>query len=375
MKFTSNTKPLQDALNLAVVKSNVSKFYKKSGLAKVSADRHNLQINFEAAYVTSEIKIKGSGDEDTTQSRYVDNLLLHDLVSTFESDLTQIEFVDGGLILYSGKSKFNLPQILEETEMDLEKPHQVDPSYPVIDLNKPNWQFIKDHQMFAISMSFIHPVYTRLWVSDKNDVIVGDFDNSLFTHSTKSVLNTTCLLSDTVINLLTSVPEDTKLMKLDQSYLISVATDAYSYLAEVKLQSESDEGVGDYNADIILGTFSVPETDIVKVARAPMLKLLGQSELLAKDANKEVNMSVKGTAIEISDDNVHGSFAATEPATATYDVVFKMTDLKSILSNLDEDVIMMAPTMRDEETGVVGGVVFSTSNMEAVIASVGSDEE
>ena len=375
MKFTANTKPLQDALDLAVVKSNVSKFYKKSGLAKVTADRHNLQINFEAAYVTSEVKIKGSGDEETSEARYVDNLLLHDLVSTFESDLTQIEFVDGGLVLYSGKSKFNLPQILEENEMDLEKPHQVDPSYPVIDLNKPNWQFIKDHQMFAISMSFIHPVYTRLWVSDQNDVIVGVFDNSLFTHSKKSVLGTTCLLSDTVINLLTSVPDSTKLMKLDQSYLINVTTDAYSYLAEVKLQSESDEGVGDYNADIILGTFQVPEGESTKVARGPMLKLLGQSELLSKDANKTINVSVNGQSIEISDSDVHGTFASAEPATATYDVVFKTSDLKSILSNLDEDVVTMAPTMRDEDTGVVGGVVFSTSNMEVVIASVGSDEE
>ena len=375
MKFTVNTKPLQDALSLAVVKSNVSKFYKKSGLAKVTADRHNLQINFEAAYVTSEVKIKGSGDEETSDARYVDNLLLHDLISTFESDLTQIEFVDGGLILYSGKSKFNVPQILQENELDLEKPHPVDPSYPTIDLNKPNWQFIKDHQMFAISMSFIHPVYTRLWVSDKNDVIVGDFDNSLFTHSMKSVLGTTCLLSDTVINLLTSVPETTKLMKLDDSYLINVSTDAYSYLAEVKLQSESDEGVGDYNADIILGTFKVPEGESTKVARGPMLKLLGQSELLSKDANKTINISVNGQNIDISDADVHGTFAATEPATAVYDVVFKTSDLKSILSNLDEDVITMAPTMRDEATGVVGGVVFSTSNMEIVIASVGSDEE
>lgn len=375
MKFTVNTKPLQDALSLAVVKSNVSKFYKKSGLAKVTADRHNLQINFEAAYVTSEVKIKGSGDEETSDVRYVDNLLLHDLISTFESDLTQVEFVEGGLVLYSGKSKFNVPQILQENELDLEKPHAVDPSYPTIDLNKSNWQFIKDHQMFAISMSFIHPVYTRLWVSDQNDVIVGDFDNSLFTHSKKSVLGTTCLLSDTVINLLTSVPETTKLMKLDQSYLINVSADAYSYLAEVKLQNESDEGVGDYNADIILGTFQVPEGESTKVARGPMLKLLGQSELLSKDANKTINVSVNGQNIDISDADVHGTFAAAEPATAVYDVVFKTSDLKSILSNLDEDIVTMAPTMRDEDTGVVGGVVFSTANMEIVIASVGSDEE
>lgn len=374
MKFTSNTKPLQDALNLAVVKSNVSKFYKKSGLAKVTADRHNLQINFEAAYVTSEVKIKGSGDEDTSEVRFVDNLLLHDLISTFDSDITQIEFVQGGLILYSGKSKFNVPQIIEEVDIDLDKPHAVDPNLPVIDLNKPNWQFIKDHQMFAISVSFIHPVYTRLWVSDKNDVIVGDFDNSLFTHSNKSVLGTTCLLSDTVINLLTSVPEDTKLMKLENSYLISVSTDAYSYLAEVHLQSESDEGVGDYNADIILGTFNVPEGKSTKISKAPILKLLSQSELLSKDSNKTINVSVNGSNIDISDVDVHGSFAAAEPATASYNVVFKTSDLKSVLSNIDEDIISIAPTMVDEESGVVGGVVFSTANMEVVLASVGDEE-
>lgn len=370
MKFTSNTKPLQDALNLAVVKSNVSKYYKKSGLAKVTADRHNLQINFEAAYVTSEIKVKGSGDEDSSESRFVDNVLLHDLISTFDSDITQIEFVPGGLVLYSGKSKFNVPQSLEDADLDLMKPHEIDGSYPVVDLNKANWQFIKDHQMFAISMSFIHPVYTRLWLNSNNDVIVGDFDNSLFTHSKKSTLNTDCLLSDTVINLLTSVPEDTKLIKLDRSYLISVNTDAYSYLAEVSLQSESDPDVGNYNADIILGAFSVPEGQSTKFSKAPILKLLSQSELLSKDANKTLEISVNGSTMVIRDNDVNGSFASTEPGSATYKVRLKTSDFKDILSNLDEDIISMAPTLQDDATGVVGGVVFSTSSMEAAVASV-----
>ena len=71
------------------------------------------------------------------------------------------------------------------------------------------------------------------------------------------------------------------------------------------------------------------------------------------------------------DKNVDGDIPLSSPAPAAYNVKFKTTNLKSVISNIDADDIMISPMYQDTEEGeVVVGVCIWTDNMEVVIGGV-----
>lgn len=366
MNFNVSTKPLTDALNLGVVNQNVSKFYQKSCLAQITASRRDLKINLEAANVLSELHLKGSGDADETVTIFVDCLLLKQLVSTFEASVTTFEFTEGGLILHSGKSKFTLPKMLDGSELELTAPNTSEEGTgAAITIDQADWKFIKDHQMYAIAMSFIHPVYTRVWLGESGDVLVGDFDNSLFTHSKKSKLGNTCLLSDTIINLFNTLPEGAKLRSLGSSYIVTVTTDGFDYISEFKPIYESDEGVGSYNSDIILDMMNHGDAG-VKVNTAAINKFLNQAALLSTNTEDTIKFIVSDGNVSLVDNNVDCKLPV-EGDVESFSVEFKTSLLKSVISNFDEEVVSVAP-MKQEDT--VAGILIWSKNMTAVLASI-----
>lgn len=368
MKFTTNVKPLKDALDLGVISQNISKFYQKSCLAKITATKNSLKINLEAAYIVTELRLHGSGNEDVTVSKFVDCSVLKDLVGTLTDALVEIEFIDGGIILHSGKSNLTLPQLVEGDELDLTAPSAIDSSASVVDLNKNDWKFVSDHQMFAIAMSFIHPVYTKVWIGENGDILVGDFDNSIFTHSKKNKLNSTCLLSDTIINLFNTLPEGSKLIKLDNSYIVNVKTDAYEYISEFTPQHEEDEGVGEYHSEIILPMLVSESSDAVKANIATINRYLNQSALLSGKSEDVITVTIENNEITLKDNNIDCSLQVEGTVSEKYDLSFKTALLKTLLNNLDEETVVVQPNKQDD--GTVVGLTFKTSNMEATIASV-----
>ena len=367
MQFQVSTKPLTDALNLGVVNQNVSKFYQKSCLAQVTASRRELKINLEAANVLTEVHLKGSGDSDETVTLFVDCLLLKQLVSTFEASVTTFEFTEGGLILHSGKSKFTLPKMLDDAELELTPPNTSESAAVStdIDINQSDWKFIKDHQMYAIAMSFIHPVYTRVWMGDKGDVLVGDFDNSLFTHSKKSKLGNTCLLSDTIVNLFNTLPEGAKLRNIGNSYIITVTTDGFEYMSEFKPIYETDDGVGSYNSDIILEMMGHEESG-VKMNTAAINKFLNQAALLSTNTEDTIKLTVSNGNISLVDSNVDCKLPV-EGVTEEFSVEFKTSLLKSVVSNFDEEVVSIAPMKQEDE---VAGILVWSKHMTVVLAGI-----
>lgn len=365
MNFNVSTKPLANALDLGVVNQNVSKFYQKSCLAQVTASSKELKINLEAANVLSEIRLKGSGDTDQTVTIFVDCLLLKQLVSTFDAAVTAFEFTEGGLILHSGKSKFTLPKMIDGSELELTSPSD-DEAETVIDIDKSDWKFIKEHQMYAIAMSFIHPVYTRVWVGQDGDVLVGDFDNSMFTHSKKSKLGSTCLLSDTIINLFNTLPEGAKLRKLANSYVIKVSTDGYEYMSEFKPIYESEEGVGSYNSDIILDMMVKDEANGLKVNTNVINKFLNQAALLSNSTEDTIKFTVRDGNIGLVDNNVDCK-VPVEGITEAYEVEFKTVLLKAVISNFDEETVTISPMKQDD---VVAGIIVWSKNMTVVLAGI-----
>lgn len=365
MKFTVSTKPLSNALDLGIVNQNVSKFYQKSCLAQLTAADKDLIINLEAANVLSELRLKGSGDSTEKVTIFVDCLLLKQLVATFDAPVTTLEFTDSGLVLHSGKSKFVLPKMIDGTELQLRSPSNETPE-SIIDIDKSDWKFIKEHQMYAIAMSFIHPVYTRVWLGESGDVLVGDFDNSLFTHSKKSKLGKTCLVSDTIINLFNVLPDGAKLKKLEDSYIITVDTDGYEYISEFKPVYETDQGVGSYNSDIILEMLVTDENTAITVNTGVINKFLSQAALLSSSTEDSIVFSVKDNKLTLKDANVDCK-VPIESVPEEYSVEFKTVLLKSVMSNFDEDSIHISPMKQDDE---VAGIVAWTKNMTVVLASI-----
>lgn len=368
MKFTLSTKPLNDALSLGVIKSNVSKFYQKSCLAQITADKKTLRINLEASSVTSEIILKGTGDEDTTATTFVDCLTLKDLISTLDALTTTLEYTQGGLIVHSGKSRFTLSQIVEESDLELNRPTTVTADAEMIDLSKSSWKFVDDHQMYAIAMSFIHPVYTNVWVGKDGDVLVGDFDNSVFTKSKKSNLGNQCLLSDTIINLFNSLPEGSKLVKMKDRYQVNVNTDSFEYTAEFIPKSEEDEGVGSYNSEIILNMLQTSEESAIKVNVGKINKVLSQSTLLSNNNENQILFKVNENSLILKDDNIDCNIELDKPAPENYELKMKTVLFKSVIANMDEENIHIIPMKQDGD--IYAGIIAWTDNMTVVLAGV-----
>lgn len=367
MKFITGTKPLIDSLSLGVINSNVTKYFQKSTIAQVSANKSTLTINLEAAFIYTEIQLKGQGDEDANVSIFVDSLLLKQLVSTFEAATTTLEFGENGLTLYAGKSKFTLPKILSDVEASLQAPKHVTDESNATPISKADWKFVKENQMYALGMSFSLPVYTKVWVSEAGDVIVGDFDNSIFTHSMKGNLDKTCLLSDTIINLFNSLPEGAKLIAYDDSYIIHVVVDSYEYTSQFTPQYESDPDVGSYKADIIMSPMSRDLDAAVEFDATELNKFMTQSSLISSNSEDSIMLEVSNGELKLYDDNGDIKLAVKNGEGIEYRIELKKESIKSVLSKYGEHT-MLRPTV--DSDGDVGGVTIWNDDLVTALGGV-----
>lgn len=370
MKFQLSTKPLADALALGVVNANVSKFYSKSCLAQVTADKKSLKINLEANLIVSEIRLKGMGDEETPTTVFVDSLLLKQLVHTFEANVTTLEFTEGGLVLHNGKSKFTLPKMADGDELSLKTPTIGDYTAESVEIDKTNWKFIKDYQMFAIAMAFIHPIYTKVWVGENGDVLVCDYDNGLFTHSAGNKLGTTCLLSDTIINLFNSLPDGAKLKKIDDKYQIDVVTDGFEMIAEFSPQYEDEEDVGQYYADKFLSVLEPPVDGYVTVSTAALHKFMNQADLLSTGSEASIVFAIEDGQVMLKDSNVDCKIDVESKNSANFQVEFKTALLKSVISNFDDETVKIGPRFSEDSDTDVSGIIVWTDKLTTVLSGV-----
>ena len=371
MKFTCNTKPLADALDIGVISANISNYHKKSNIAQVTCGPNGLVINLEALNLRTELHLKGSWEGEEQQTRFVSSLLLKQLVSTFDTATVTIEYLENGLILHSGKSKFTLPQAIQADELELDKPAAIDASDVEITINKDDWKYIKDNQMYAIAMSFIHPVYTKVWIGDEGDVIVGDIDNSLFTLSKKGKLGSTCLLSDSIINLFVTLPEGAKLSKHGSDYIISASSDSMEYISQFTPMYESDENVGSYMSEIFIDAMKHPEQSIA-VNAAVMGKFLSQATLLSTNTDDSIILSTSSEGLTLKDKNVDCKIQVGTNG-LDFSQEFNTEALRKVIANYGDAKINISPS-RDEE-GEVTGILIWDENLTTLIGGVEEGEE
>lgn len=369
MKFTCNTKPLKTAIELGIIKSNISQFVSRSRVVKLTATESALKINIEASRIATELTLHGSGDEVGPVSVILDSITFRNLVTTFDADVTTIEFVQGGVIMHSGKSKFKLAQMSDDADSSFgvpANPKTFTQQYVSTAIDTESWKFVRDHQLFALATELKHPIYTRVWVGADGDVLVGDVDKGIFTHSKKGALADTCLLLSTIVNLFAALPDGAELIKLPSSYLIHLSTDGYDYLTEFTPEYETDEGVGEYHHEVIFYALT-PSNDGVLVTTAELRKFLSQTSLLAASSDSPVSMTIADKCIIIEENKGKKEIPTETEVDAPWSCTFKSGDLRQVLSRFDASV-RIAPKF-DEETGsAVDGVVFSDDTMSVVLA-------
>lgn len=365
MKFITNTKPLADALALGVVNANVSKFHNKSNVVQISATDKNLTINIEADRIITELTLHGSGDGMTSPVVMVDSILFKQLIGTLTSSTTTIEFVEGGIIVHSGSSKFTVPNKADVEDYRLETPVHPQEGVVTVAVTPENWKYVQSHQMYSIAMNFTSPIYTMVWVGDDGRVLVGDEARSIYTQSGKSTFASPCLLKDSIIHLLASLPEGAKMTKVDGSYVVSVSTDGFDMVTQIIPMYESDE-VGSYNADIISGLF----TDLyshVTASPETIKRVLNQANLLSSSSSDEIMLTINDGKLLLKDNNVESYIDVNG-------------DLEGVECKLTTDLLYQTISKFDGETikiyarvvdGQVVGVIFTDDTL--FVAMAGND--
>lgn len=375
MKFVVNTKPLKNVTNLGIIKANVSKYFYRSNLVQITANRDTLKLNIEASGIKTRMTLKGSGDEDTERSILLDCLTFKNLIDSIDKDVVSIEFVAGAIYIHAGTSKFAISQTLDVNDVQLDEPDDRYTGDTPIEIKPADWQFVKDHQMYAISTSENHPVYKNVWVGNDRDVIVGDFDCSLFTYSKNGNFDATCLLPPSLINLFTSIPEGSTVTKVGKAYLLNITTDSYSMITEFTPKYEDDDSVGSYNSQIILGMLNHPDKYIT-VATTPIIKFINQAAIISQsDVDKVIDFSVNDGQLVLT--NKSSSYSMEVIDVSNYTVKFATDFIKSVLANFDTDTVNIAPMTRNmvgdngQTVPVTIGCIFWSDTLTTVLAGQG----
>lgn len=367
MTFKLSTKPLSDALTLGIVNSNISKFNAKSCIAQLTADATTFKINLEPSRVVTEIRLRGIGEGFSgAETRFVDSLVFKQLVSTFDTNTVEIDFVEGGIVLHSGKSKFTLPDIAGSgiSSMSLRTPVLAEYATADDKIKKAEWTFIKNRQQKYASVAFIKAVYTRYYVNASGDVIIGDFDNNIFSHSTKSTLGETCLLSDTVLNLICSLPDGATIKKIEDGYQVRATTDAFEMVSDFYPEYEDEAGVGVYHDELIMPLFDHP-ADYIKLSTKDICKAIKQAELLSPSSDADIIFGVEDGHAFLKDSKVDVKFSIEGNKDSSYKLSFSLKNFSEVINNYPDDTVYVGLTYLD---GEVSGILTWDDNMEIVLA-------
>lgn len=366
MKFTVNTKALKNATELGIIKANISKYYRRSNVVQITATLDDLKINIEASGIKTKMILGGSGDEQSTASIIVDCSVFKSLIDSIDTEIMTLEFIAGGMYIHAGTSKFSIPQMLDVNDVQLEEPAEDYSVSSTITIKPTDWQFIKDHQMYAIATKDARPVYMNVWVGQDKDVIVGDFDSSLFTYSKRGAFDTTCLFPASLINLFTSIPEGSTVSKIGKSYILSITTDNYSIITEFLPKYEDDESVGSYNSAMILNMLAHPES-FITLDIAPITKFINQTSILAQsELDKVFDFVLENGELTLS--NATSSYSMQVDSTDSYTVTFSSELFKRVLSNFDSEEINIAPIRRGDRAI---GCIFWTDSLTTLLAGRG----
>lgn len=362
MIFKCNTRPVVESSKLAILNANVSPFHKKSCVVSISADTTALKINVEANRIMTEVSIPGHGEGDPA-SIFVDSMQFKNLMNTLVSEVVDFEFTDNALIVKSGKSQFSLAKMVDADDMSFTSPAAVSGESIPIDANM--WSFVSNNQDYALSKAFVHPVYTYVRVTADGKVYTGDFDSSLFTESSQSPF-IDCLLSDTIINLLTSLPDNSMAYKVGKDIVIAFTQDSYSYRSEIQPMYETDPDVGEYGVSAI-SPLMVPNENYGTIERSKLQKLLSQANLLSTSSDETIKLTANGDVISLKNNTVDATIDSEHHIDTPFEGEFNLSSLNSVVSHMVDDKMTISATMND---GQISGMLFWDTHMATVLGVI-----
>lgn len=364
MKFTVNTKPLKSALAITIVDSNVSKYNMVSTLVQLSMSQTKLTINTEAVAIKSEVSISGSGDG--VASIMIDAILFKKLISTINSTQLDIEFTNDSVVVKTSSGSYSLPKIVDTSEKTLDRPVVLTPDEldNAVEVERESWKFVKSHQMYSLATTDEYPVYRYIFVGENGDVLVGDFTASIFTHSTCKVLSENCLISESVVNLMNSVPDGAVITKKDDCYVIYAKTDAFEYSSSFVPRHESDE-FGRYNHEIIIGIMSTFDKEHVTVSSQDITNVLNQAQILNSKLTK-INMTVNTDSIVLSTDTMKSSIASDVTQSNSYTLTINPNSLRNVISHCTDEKLEIYPSVND---GELVGIIIVSGKLTVTVAA------
>jgi len=368
MRFTINTTPLQSVLDLVVVSNNISKFYARSTVLQISVDKENqLKFNSEADSVISEAIMKGQIEGVVTSDSiaFVDAVLFKQLIDTFDSTTVSIEFKTDYITVYSGRSTFNVANLVAATDMQLKSP--VEPVGEECDLNSDIWKLVKDKQLYALSDNFVRLVYTYIY-NGSDKIITGDYIHSLFTLSKKGGLPSNCLLSTNIMNIILSVDSKSKIYHVGESFVIVDVNDAFKFTSELKPRYESDLALGSYNSDIIMDIFDNVGADGITIPLAKIKVLLSQTNILSEGDVPSIKWTCAKGKLKLLSDNVDGQIEGKLIGKSlNWELIFKLKIIIDVISNLEGENINIYPTFQED---VVNALIFKDESVSVILAGI-----
>lgn len=367
MKFTVNTKPLKDALAIAIVDSNVSRYYQKSTLVQLTMEQNHLRINTEANAIMTEVSVYGHGECNGGESILIDALLFKKLINTISATQMDIEFSENAVSVRTASGSYNLPKMLDTSEAQLNRPESLTDSEIEfgLEVDTDSWKYIKSHQMFARATTDEYPVYTYVFFGEGGDVLVGDYKSSIFTHSSCGILGEDCLISESIVNMFNSIPDNARLIKKGENYIVNANTDAFTFTASFVPRYESDE-LGRYNSDIFIELMSTFNKEHISIKSSDITTVLNQVQILSKRLTK-LHLCISGDTMTLSDVNMKSTIHSDVVQNQTYEVNMNPDNLRNVISHCPDATLDIYPAMNGEN---IVGIMIASGSMTVVIAGV-----
>lgn len=364
-RITIQTKPLKDALEVCIPSSNIEKFNQISLFVQLNIDADKLSIKHNAAFINSEVILKGSGDGES--AIIINASLFKQLVSTLSSAQTVLEISDNALKVESGKNTFRLPSLSDVEYAQLATPTHLDATYETGSLTiKPaDWKFVKDRQTYAVSEN-VRETMHYVFVGEDGTTIAGSLADGIFTVSKGVGIGKRCLLSESIINALESSLNETKLTALENSFVISSHTDAYDYSAEFTPIYEDEATNFVYPDTNVLAICNFDELECYTISSADLNNSLKQVKFFL-EKNKIIKCKLSPDQLTISSEDVECVVPVESSSTATYTAIFDYDVFKSA-TNVSSAKFNVYPTPSDEAPDTADVFILATDELTTVIA-------
>lgn len=356
MKYVVSRESLVKSVDLAIINKNVTKLYQKSAIVQITASKECLKLNVESTAIKTEVILLGNA-ETTDGSDYgvafVDCVQFKSLINTLTSEVVSFEFVSGGLVIYSEKSKFMLSNIINVNAFNLESPNfDEEPVKNPVPLELSGWRTLQNKQLYALANPYTtKPVFTRAWIGSNSTILVCNVDDGIYTMSERVTLGEDCLLTDTIINMIASMPDGAELYTNgNHSYYLVVDKDSFRYVSKF---TPDYEGNGlTYHSEMIVGKIE-EQTGKIVIPKDQIAKFLTQVSIVSSNtADNDMYMQFSEGRIHFKSVNIDCSVdSSVVEQIDDFDVKLNCKRLYTALSHFDENDLVFS-VIRNDETAV-----------------------